>query len=246
MHRAFTVLSALLFLVLEMAASVDAAPASLASSPFLDGRPTLVAVAPAPRWTPPDGDEFVLVRYQGETQVRYGLVDGTSVLELSSSLYEHPRPTGLIHALSDLELLPPIGGDHVEALVVSAGREGLEPLRWDRMLGPGGKWILTEGTGCSSQRAAIHVPGVGSQIRPRVGVTCGLLLQDPEGRTTLASGPALVVGGVAAESDVDAASLRGLRPGTVVVELLETPRGVEPGRLEATLGGIGSLVVNVT
>ena len=41
-------------------------------------------------------------------------------------------------------------------------------------------------------------PGVGSRIRPRVGVTCGLLLRDPEGRTTLASGPALVVGGVAA------------------------------------------------
>lgn len=246
LNRAFAILSALLFLVLEIAASVDAVPAPLASSPSFDGRPTLSAVVPAPRWTPPDAGQLVLVRYEGANHPCYGLVDGGSVLELSSSLYEYPRPTGLVHRISELDLLPPIAGGEVESIVVLARDGGLEPLRPNHMLGPVASWRLTEGVRCSSQRAVIHVPGFSSQMPARVGVTCGLLLSSPDGDVALVSGPTLVVGGVAAESRVDPTTLQELSPGTVLVELLQGPQKVEVGSIESTLGGVGSLVVRVT
>lgn len=221
--RLFTFASALAVLAFEMAASAHALPAAQASPPFLDGRPVMVAVAPAPRWMPGSEGEAVWVRFGEVEDARYGIIEGEAVLELATTLFESPRPNGRSHALEHVALLAPVTLADVGTVLIGPldGDTPPAPLPIDAIVGPDREWRAPDGVAWSYRRWLAVVPWVGGASRTAVGRCAAILLEVEDGPATLALGPTLAARPMIAEPDTTRARLTASKPGTVFLEPLD-------------------------
>jgi hypothetical protein len=197
----FRVSAALCVLVttaFQIAAERNAVPAPVATAPWLDGRPTTVLVTSAPEWRPGDGALLRFVCFDAGAGPHFGLLEGSSILELRDDLFAPVATTGATHRLSDVTLLSPLGPtlpgrvlrlDHSGGVPEGARLTSLEALP---VVGPGAACVL----GCAGQAHAEAVVGlvVGHGKRPLFGVTAGLLLSDARSVTSLVLGPAVARG----------------------------------------------------
>jgi 2-keto-4-pentenoate hydratase/2-oxohepta-3-ene-1,7-dioic acid hydratase in catechol pathway len=61
------------------------------------------------------------IRYQSDSAVRHGILDGDSVRELSGGLFDSPAETGVTHRLADVTLLAPYQPGKIMAVGLNYG-----------------------------------------------------------------------------------------------------------------------------
>ena len=76
-------------------------------------------------------DSMRYIRYSVGDAISYGTLDGETIHELDGDLFDSPKPTGVTHALADVEILPPCEPSKVIAVGLNykshiGGRSGAE------------------------------------------------------------------------------------------------------------------------
>ena len=99
--------------VFQVVTEAQAAP--VATAPWLDGRPTVMYVTQAPSWRPASDGPIHFVRFEEGFGPRCGLLDGGTVLELSSDVFSAPVPTGRVLHRSEVRLLSPLSSEQIES-----------------------------------------------------------------------------------------------------------------------------------
>jgi len=61
------------------------------------------------------------IRYQSDSAVRYGILDGDTVRELNGGLFDNPAETGVTHRLADVTLLAPCQPGKIMAVGLNYG-----------------------------------------------------------------------------------------------------------------------------
>ena len=244
--------------VFQVVTEAQAAPVPVATAPWLDGRPTVMYVTQAPSWRPASDGPIHFVRFEEGFGPRCGLLDGETVLELSSDVFSAPVPTGRVLHRSEVRLLSPLSSEQIGTVAFLEPTTSSEFAAVELRLvdgspkGPGDCFEVGDSANCIARSVLGLVVGARSRI---LGVTGATLIRERGApKWQLALGPSLVQGSepetthrlpvhavASAESLVRA---RGYRAGDL---LLLDPRGSDqelgPGTREwvTHAKGVGEL-----
>ena len=256
--RVLALIGALAVPTLQLVADAHAAPATMATAPWLDARPAVIYVAPSPAWRPGSDGPIHLVRYDSGEGPQCGVVDGDAILELKDDLFSAPTPTGRVLRTSDVQLLSPLSSEQVGTLVVleqpgaGSGLVSVElELPGRHVAGPDEHIELMNFDSRMARGVLVLVAaGRGSLL----GVTGGTLINVQEAGESLALGPSLVRGsdlalthGVSSQAvaaaEVALSASHRRRGDLVLLPLPQTTKELRPGTHQwvTTAQGIGEL-----